>query len=171
MTKIGVVNCPHCDTPIREHEMTECLNAWVHEVVMGKPTEWVEEQDETITFQMANSEEESVSVNTIPGYFFDRTDLTQYIHSSDGFTGMIPLYSMWIAAAQSVLLKVSQEWAIGIFHVPSISSVMFGWRVHLIKSVYPPDRTGEDELVGAADKDSELPLAICRAAITASLSE
>ena len=29
------MNCPHCDTPIDEHEASRCLDAWVDFVVFG----------------------------------------------------------------------------------------------------------------------------------------
>ncbi len=32
------MNCPHCGIRVSEHEANRCLDAWVAEAVMGKPT-------------------------------------------------------------------------------------------------------------------------------------
>ena len=32
-----MMNCPHCDTSVDEHEAGRCLDAWVAEKVFGRP--------------------------------------------------------------------------------------------------------------------------------------
>ena len=76
---------------------------------MGKPVEWIEDQEEEFPLTSMSDGSKEISTYTIPGHFFDRADKSLYLHSSDGFTGMIPHYSMWIAAAWGVVEKLKNS--------------------------------------------------------------
>ena len=155
------LSCPHCETEIDEHEASRCLDAWVAEEVMGLCGHYLlmdvrgEDDGDYITWTCKFCEEE------FRGLSFGKGWKNPHLHN----------YSTSIAAAWEVVERLvpeaGAEWAIGIFAVPSISSVMWGWQVELLKLVYPPNR-GEGEIAARAET---FQLAICRAALKATVLE
>lgn len=92
------MNCPHCKTPIDEHKANPCLDAWVAIAVFGKTLEW-KEGGEPIAWDGESGEPVLFS----KGYWFDASDETVFLHVTDGFTGMVPMYSEYIAYAWFVV--------------------------------------------------------------------
>ena len=134
------MNCPHCGTEISEHPANRCLDAWVAESVMDAEIEWIEGGEPY------GWDEDGKAVLFREGYWINKADNTMYLHITDGFTGMIPYHSKYIAAAWEVLEKFS-KWAIYAGGYVMLGDRNDGkeWKAHALK----------------------IPHAICRAALLA----
>ena len=80
----------------------------------------------------------------------------------------VPSYSTDIGVAMGeVVKKLCQDYAFACWHVPSISSVMWGWVAGFHASVHPPTRADYINGIGSWGHDDLLPTAICLAALEA----
>ena len=153
MKATSEMNCPHCKTEIDEHEANRCLDAWVAERVFGKRIEFKK--------GAATAWQNDKAVMWFPNDFVDLDDKSTYMHTIDGYTGMVHFYSTFIAAAWEV---------VGQMTAPDTGAGGDSWKLEWLAGSYRAGfgygKKAKDVTYWKAIADTA-PLAICRAALKA----
>ncbi len=146
------MKCPHCDTPIDEHEANRCLDAWVAETMMGY-------KKRVFAGQSTDSLWDDERI-------FDVMESAGLTHTINDKAVHVPQYSALIVAAWEVVLDYTgRQYRVWLEGEDGFD--WSRWYCAIYTPTADPIGEGRDESGDLNIRLASAPLAICRAALKA----